>query len=165
MESRVDSTRVSSDLVSGVARRVSDADPPLAFRSRRPVPSLTNPMGNSNPTNNNSSHTYMHGNGNHPHGPTKKSLSSQNNPFSFLPPSTNQNKYSNLPAPMGSSMSNPLQRAPMMNNFIPASNGLSPPPPPHILNGNEIDQNFPPMNVRLFEPFFSRSISEVLSFL
>ncbi len=49
------------------------------FRSRRPVPSLTNPMGNGNPTNNN----LMLGNGNLPMSQTKKhsSLSTQNNFF------------------------------------------------------------------------------------
>lgn len=158
-------------MVSQRLRKSFDSPPSMLIifslcRSRRPVPSLTNPMGNSNSMNSNSSHTFMHGNGNHhSHGPSKKnsSLSNQNNPFSYLPPSTNQNKYSNMPAPMGSSMSNPHHRAPMMNNFIPTSNGQSPPPPPHILNGNEMDQNFPPINVRLFELFSIRSSKCCLS--
>jgi hypothetical protein len=64
------------------------------------------------------------------------SLSTQNNFFSFLPSSTttNQNKYNNI--------SNPLQRTPIMTNFIPTQNGQSPPPPPHFINGNDIEQNF-----------------------
>ncbi len=53
-------------------------------------------------------------------------------------------------------MSNPLQRAPVMTNFIPTQNGQSPPPPPHIMNGNDIEQNFPSMNVR-HPPFLSHS--------
>jgi hypothetical protein len=128
------------------------------FRSRRPVPSLTNPMGNSNSMNTNSSQTYMLSNGHMSHGPTKKasSLSSQANPFSFLPSSTNQNKYANIPASLVSSMSNNHQRPSNMGHFIPTSNGQSltpPPPPPHILNGHEIDQNYPPMNVSLHVSF------------
>ena len=50
-------------------------------------------------------------------------------------------------------MSNPLQRTAVMTNFIPTSNGQSPPPPPHIINGNELEQNFPVMNVRNFFVF------------
>ena len=110
-------------------------------RSRRPVPSLTNPIGNGNPTSNN----LILGNGNHPISQGKKqaSLSAQNNFFSFLPTSTtNQNRFNNIPT-----MSNPLQRTPAMTNFIPTQNGQSP-PPPHIINGNDIEQNFPTMNVR-----------------
>lgn len=111
----------------------------LFARSRRPVPSLSNPMGNGNPANN-----LILGNGNLPISQTKKST--QNNFFSFLPSSssttTNQNKYNNL-----QSMSNPLQRPPAMTNFIPTQNGQSPPPPPHMNNGNDIESNFPPMNV------------------
>lgn len=132
----------------------------LFSRSRRPVPSLTNPMGNSNSNNVNLSQNYLLGNGTMTGGPTKKTgmATASNNPlFSFLPSSNNPNKYSHLSTNAstslgGSSMSNPLQRAPMMSNFIPTSNGASPPPPPppHILNGNEIDQNFPPINVRRF---------------
>jgi hypothetical protein len=108
-------------------------------RSRRPVPSLNNPIGNGNPSNNN----LILGNGNLPMSQGKKptSLSTQNNFFSFLPSSTtNQNKYNNIPT-----MSNPLQRAPAMTNFIPTQNGQS---PPHMINGNDIEQNFPSMNVR-----------------
>lgn len=104
-------------------------------------------MGNGNSTNNN----LMLGNGNLPMSQTKKtsSLSAQNNFFSFLPSSTtNQNKYNNIQAPLGSSLTNPLQRAPVMTNYIQTQNGQSPPPPPHIINGNDMDQNFPPMNVR-----------------
>jgi hypothetical protein len=106
------------------------------YRSRRPVPSLTNPMGNGNSTNAN----LILGNGNLPISQTKK-MSSQNNFFSFLPSSsstTNQHKYSNIPT-----LSNPLQRTPVMTNFIQTQNGQSPPPPPpHIINGNDIEQNF-----------------------
>jgi hypothetical protein len=109
------------------------------YRSRRPVPSLTNPMGNGNPTNNN----LMLGNGNLPMSQTKKpsSLSTQNNFFSFFPSSTtaNLNKYNNIQT---------HQRTPVMTNFIQTQNGQSPPPPPHIINGNDIEHNFPPMNVR-----------------
>jgi hypothetical protein len=109
-----------------------------ATSSRRPVPSLTNPIGNGNPTNNN----LILGNGNLPISQTKKStsLSTQNNFFSFLPTSTtNQNKYNTI-----QTMSNPLQRTPVMTNFIPTQNGQS--PPSHIINGNDIEQNFSSMN-------------------
>lgn len=109
-------------------------------------------MGNSNTTNSNLSQTFLLGNGNSSQQQNKKgsSLSSHPNPFSFLPTSsTNQNKYPNMPASFASSMSNPHQRTPMMSNFMSTSNGPSPPPPPHILNGNEIDQNFPPINVKI----------------
>ena len=75
---------------------------------------------------------------------TKKSssLSTPNNFYSFLPSSssttgTNQTKYNNIPT-----MSNPLQRTPAMTNFIPTQNGQSPPPPPHMSNGNDIESNF-----------------------
>jgi hypothetical protein len=121
----------------------------IIYRSRRPVPSLTNPMGNGNPQNNN----IMLGNGNLPISQTKKasSLSTQNNFFSFLPSSsttTHQNKYNNIQTPLVSSLTNPLQRTPVMTNFIQTQNGQSPPPPPHMINGNDIEQNFPPINVR-----------------
>jgi hypothetical protein len=93
-------------------------------------------MGNGNSTNAN----LILGNGNLPISQTKK-MSSQNNFFSFLPSSsstTNQHKYSNIPT-----LSNPLQRTPVMTNFIQTQNGQSPPPPPpHIINGNDIEQNF-----------------------
>ena len=122
-------------------------------RSRRPVPSLTNPMGNSNVINTNMNQGFLLGNGNGSHSQNKKAsgLSSQNNMFSFLPTSSNQNKYGNMQASFVPSMSNSLQRTPMMTNFMPVSNGqasTTPPPSSHILNGSEIDQNFPPMNVR-----------------
>ena len=115
-------------------------------------------MGNGNTTNN---QTLLLGNGNHPMSQTKKnsSLLTQNNFFSFLPSSANQNKYNNIQAPL----TNTLQRAPVMTNFIPTQNGQSPPPPPHIINGNDIEQNFPSMNVSeifasfiFYRVFFSR---------
>ncbi|CAF1057456.1 unnamed protein product [Adineta ricciae] len=119
-----------------------------ATSSRRPVPSLTNPIGNGSATANNLSQTLMLGNGNHPMSQTKKtsSLNAQNNFFPFLPTSstsiTNQNKYNNI-----QSLSTQLQRAPAMTNFIPTQNGQSPPPPPPPhMNGNDVDQNFPAMN-------------------
>jgi hypothetical protein len=104
-------------------------------------------MGNGNSLNNNINQTLMLGNGNLPISQTKKnsSLLPQNNPFPFLPSSSsNQNKYNNMQAPLISS----LQRAPAMTNFIQTQNGQSPPPPPHIMNGNDMEQNFPPMNVK-----------------
>jgi len=124
--------------------------------SRRPVPSLTNPIGNGNPTNNNLSQTLMLGNGNLPISQTKKtsSLTTQNNYFPF-PSSTNQNKYNNIQAPL----SNQLQRTPVMTNFIPTQNGQS---PPHIMNGNDIEQNFPLMNVRILFFRFLFNINLVL---
>jgi hypothetical protein len=106
-------------------------------------------MGNGNPSTNNLNQTYMLGNGNLPISQTKKNSSlPQNNFFPFLPSSatTNQNKYNNIQAPLISS----LQRTPVMSNFIHTQNGQSPPPPPHIINGNDMEQNFPPMNVKLF---------------
>jgi hypothetical protein len=102
-------------------------------------------MGNGHTTNNN----LMLGNGNLPMSQTKKpsSLSTQNNFFSFLPSSTtNQNKYNNIQTSSISSLSNPLQRTHVMTNFIQTSNGQS--PPPHMINGNDIEQNFLPINVR-----------------
>jgi hypothetical protein len=89
----------------------------------------------------------MLGNGNLPISQTKKtsSLTTQNNYFPYLPSSTNQNKYNNIQPPL-----NQLQRTPAMTNFIPTQNGQS--PPPHM-NGNDIEQNFPLMNVRIL--FFS----------
>jgi len=112
-----------------------------ATSSRRPVPSLTNPMNhNGNSLTNN----LLLGNGNLPMSQTKKST--QNNPFSFLSSSSssstvNQNKYNSI-----SSLSNTLQRTPAMTNFISTQNGQSPPPPPHIINGNDIEQNFANLN-------------------
>ena len=121
---------------------------PCLSRSRRPVPSLNNPMGNGHSSNHHPSHTLMHGNGNLSMSQKKNaSLSSQNNFFPYLPSTSNQNKYSNMQAPLISSMPNGLQRTPVMNNFIQTSNGQSPPPPPHILNGNDMEQNYLPMNV------------------
>ena len=122
-------------------------------------------MGNSNSNNVNLSQNYLLGNGTMTGGgPTKKTgMAASNNPlFSFLPPSNNPTKYSHLSSNASSSsmggpgISNPLQRAPMMSSYIATSNGASPPPPPppHILNGNEIDPNFPPINVSC--PFRAR---------
>ena len=128
------------------------------YRSRRPVPSLTNPMGNGNATTN----TLILGNGNLPISQTKKSssLSTPNNFFSFLPSSSttaattsNQNKYNNIPT-----MSNPLQRTPAMTNFIPTQNGQSPPPPPHMSNGNDIESNFPSINVSVLQRETGRKV-------
>ncbi|CAF4227957.1 unnamed protein product [Rotaria socialis] len=126
-----------------------------ATSSRRPVPTLSNPMGNSNTTNNNNiNQTLMLGNGNIPMSQNKKSssLSAQNNYFPFLQSSANQNKFNNnhnnnIQTQLGSSLSNTLQRAPAMTNFIQGQNKQSPPPPPpHIINGNDMEQNFPSMN-------------------
>ena len=107
-------------------------------------------MGNGHTSNHHPSQTLMHGNGNLPMSQKKNtSLSSPNHFFPFLPSTSNQNKYSNMQAPLISSMPNALQRTPVMNNFIHTSNGQSPPPPPppHILNGNDMEQNYLPMNV------------------
>ncbi|CAF0948642.1 unnamed protein product [Rotaria sordida] len=122
-----------------------------ATSSRRPVPSLTNPMGNSNTINNNLNQTLILGNGNLPISQTKKISSSQNNFFPFLQSTTNQNKYNNhhnnIQTPLVSSLSNTHQRTPAMTNFIQTQNKQSPPPPPpHIINGNDMEPNFPSMN-------------------
>lgn len=126
----------------------------ISIRSRRPVPSLNNPMGNSNSANTNFSQTFLLGNGNLSNHQNKKSsaLSSQTNPFPFLSSSTNQNKYSNMQTSFIPSMTNQLQRTPMMTNFLSTSSATSSPPPTvpgssHMLNGNDMDQNFPPLNV------------------
>lgn len=112
-------------------------------------------MGNSNiPNNNNINQSLMIGNGNLPISQNKKSssLSTQNNYFPFLQSSGNQNKFNNsnnIQTSLGSSLSNTVQRPPVITNFMQQQNKQSPPPPPpHIMNGNDMEPNFPSLNVR-----------------
>lgn len=155
MDEYIYATRISSFIVIISKTKIKKYDfdfHSYMFRSRRPVPSLTNPMGNGNgnATNNGLNQTLMLGNGNLSISQAKKnsSLSTQNNYFPFMQTSTNQNKYNNIQTPLVSSLSNTHQRAPVMTNYIQTQNKQSPPPPPHIMNGNDMEPNFPSMNVR-----------------